>query len=197
MTLNIEKGFGVGHSAETFSNWDSFWFPFQPLLSSWCDLWVSSAIVSLVTASHYVLQQRMQALYAFKRILKKPQSSRSPQNIAVGREIETWNERTVHLVQPCPPLSSAVTAWGKHHHSVARLRAISWFLLFCRINQISRRLHTGNRYIDDNDDDNGGGDVGEVFATAVLLLQPAIMSGGDHTVASDELHHFVQCSCWS
>ena len=56
-------------------------------------------------------------------------------------------------------------------------------------------MHTGNRYIDDIDDDNGGGDVGEVFATAVLLLQPAIMSGGDHTVASDELHHFVQCSC--
>ena len=41
----------------------------------------------------------------------------------------------------------------------------------------------------------GGGDVGEVLVAAVLLLQPAIMSGGDHTVASDELHHFVQCSC--
>ena len=65
------KGVGVGHSAEIFSNWDSFWFPFQPLLSSWCDLWVSSAIVSLVTARHYVLRQRIQVLYAFKSISKK------------------------------------------------------------------------------------------------------------------------------
>ena len=97
------KGGGGRPFCETFSNWDSFWFPFQPLLSSWCDLWVSSAIVSLVTASHYVLRQRIQVLYAFKRILKKPQSSRSPQNIAVGREIETWNERTVHLVQVVHP----------------------------------------------------------------------------------------------
>ena len=193
MTLNIEKGFGVGHSAETFSNWDSFWFPFQPLLSSWCDLWVSSAIVSLVTASHYVLRQRIQVLYAFKKTSKLTVTSKH-------RSWEgDWNleRKDCSSCPTCPPLSSAVTAWGKDHHSVARLRSLSWFLLFCRINQISHWLHTGNRYIDDNDDDNGGGDVGEVFATAVLLLQPAIMSGGDHTVASDELHHFVQCSCWS
>ena len=191
MTLNIEKGFGVGHSAETFSNWYSFWFPFQPLLSSWCDLWVSSAIVSLVTASHYVLRQRIQVLYAFKKTSKLTVTSKH-------RSWEgDWNleRKDCSSCPSCPPLSSAATAWGKHDHSVTRLRALCWFLLFCRINQVSHWLHTGTRDIDDNNDDNGGSDVGEVFATAVLLLQPAIMSGGDHTVAADELHHFVQCSC--
>ena len=50
---------------------------------------------------------------------KKPQSSRSPQSIAVGREIETWNERTVHLVQvvhPClrPPLPEGSMTTQSH-----------------------------------------------------------------------------------
>ena len=109
MTLNIEKGFGVGHSAETFSNWDSFWFPFQPLLSSWCDLWVSSAIVSLVTASHYVLRQRIQVLYAFKRILKKNSK------LTVTSKHRSW-EGDWNLERKdcssCPTLSTLV--FGRH-----------------------------------------------------------------------------------
>ena len=46
-----------------------------------------------------------------KAYQKKPQSSQSPQNCAVRREIENWNERTVQLVQL---VQASTLVFGRH-----------------------------------------------------------------------------------
>ena len=186
---------GLGRPfCETFSNWDSFWFPFQPLLSSWCDLWVSSAIVSLVTANHYVLRQRIQVLYAFKKILKNLKAHGHLKTSQLGGRLKLGTKGLFILSK----LSTLV--FGRHclgEGSPLSRTSQSDFLIFVILPDQSnkpliahrKQIYWWQRWR------QWWRWCGWGFCHCCSPFAAGNHVWRDHTVASDELHHFVQCSC--